>query len=244
MCDAQGLHTHVHAMHCTLCSSSPLPPGIPVQFPWCTSSCKPECASAVHSFDAHLEDARGLHTHVRAMHCLLCSTPLNSFAISMVHILVQASLCTISSLVRCMRACTRVCTQSIARFAPPPLSPQFIFSFHTVHPRASLSVHQEHTCVMHEGLHTRVHAIHCTLCFSSPLPPNSFSVSTLCILVQALSVHQEHTCVMHEGCTRVCTPCIAHFAPPPPFPPIHFQFPHCASSCKPPCAPSAHSCDA
>ena len=125
LCDARGLHTRVHKQRCTLCFSSPLPPGIPVQFPWCTSLCKPVCASAVHSFDAHLEDARGLHTRVHTQHCTLCSS-----------------------------------------FLPLP-PPQFLCSFHGAHPRASLSVHQEHVCVMHKGC-TCV-CVQCIACFA-PLP--------------------------------------------------------------------------
>ena len=61
----------------------------------------------------------------------------------------------------------------------------------------------------------RVHTQHCTLSFSTPLPPNSFMISMVHILVQALSVHHQLTRVMHEGCTHVCTCCIARFAPPP-----------------------------
>ena len=89
--------------------------------------------------------------------------------------------------------CTHVCTQCIARFAPPPPFPlEFLYSFPGAHPRASLCVHLQcihlmHTCRMHEGC-TRV----CSRCFapfappSFPSPPfNSYAVSMVHTLVQA-----------------------------------------------------------
>ena len=77
--------------------------------------------------------------------------------------------------------CTRVCTQCIARFAPPLLNS---FAISLVHILVQARACTRTQLCDARGLHTRVHKQRCTLCFSStPLPPNSFAISMVHILV-------------------------------------------------------------